>query len=257
MKPGIELLDCCALWGRPAAPVGAAYLRPGDLLADMDRLGIAECWCADWRALENSPALGNRLLGEELSGQPRLHPVWVVLTPATGETPAPEALLAEMARAGVAMVRAEPERHGWSVADRGSRPLWAALESCRVPVLLDAAGRWEQLDALAEQHPGLPLVLTNLTYRLDRVLYPLLERHANLYLETSGYLVNEGLAELAARFGPARALFGTSSPVIAPEAALGTLRFSGLAEADAAAVGAGNLRRLLAAAAARLEALAR
>ena len=252
MRLGIEVLDCCALYGRPAAPVGTPYLRPGELLTEMDRLGIAECWCADWRALENSPRLGNCLLAEELAGQPRLHPVWVVLPPATGETPAPEALVAEMARAGVAMVRAEPERHGYSIADWSMGELWSALERCRVPVLLDPAGRWDQLDALAAGHAGLPLILTNLTYRLDRVLYPLLARHANLYLETSGYLGNEGLAELAARFGPGRAIFGTGSPVIAPEAALGTLRFSGLSAADQAAVGNTNLQHLLAEARTRL-----
>jgi hypothetical protein len=248
----MEILDGCALYGRPAAPVGAPCVSPNELLADMDRLGIAECWCADWRALENSAALGNRLLGEELSGQPRLHPVWVVLPPGTGEVPEPPMLLAALARAGVSMVRAEPERHGYSIADWSMGELWSALECCRVPVLLDPAGRWDQLDALAAQHPGLPLVLTNLTYRLDRVLYPLLARHPNLHLETSGYLGNEGLAELAARFGPGRAIFGTGSPVIAPEAALGTLRFSGLSAADQAAVGNTNLQHLLAEARTRL-----
>lgn len=249
MKPGIEILDACALYGRPAVPAGRPCLSPGELLADMDRLGIAECWCADWRALENSPALGNRLLGEELAGHGRLHPVWVVLPPGTAETPAPESLLAEMAAAGAHLARAEPERHGYSPEEWCAGPLWAALEAGRVPVLIDAADRWDRLDALLSAHPRLPVILTGLSYRANRALFPLLERHADLCVETSGFLANEGLREVARRFGPGRLIFGTDSPRLCPEAALGTLRFSGLAEGEMAAVAGGNLRRLLAEAA--------
>ncbi|HOX07125.1 MAG TPA: amidohydrolase family protein [Planctomycetota bacterium] len=240
-----EILDCCAFYGRPAVPPGRPYLSPGDALAEMDRLGIAERWFADYRALEGSPALGNRLLAEELSGQPRLHPVWIVLPPGTGELPGPEDQLAAMARAGVHMVRAEPERHGWSLAEWCSGALWAALERARVPVLLDAAGKWDALDALLSAHPRLPVLLTDSGYRALRMLCPLLERHGNLLIETSAYLANEGLAELAGRFGAGRLVFGTGSPVLAPEASLGTLRLSSLSGPDLAAAAGGNLRRLL------------
>jgi len=246
MSERLEILDCCALYGRPAVPVGEPYLRPADLLAEMDRLGIAERWCADFRALENSPALGNRLLVGELAGHPRLHPVWTVLPPGTGELPPPGELLAAMAGSGVRMVRAEPKRHGYSVADWCSGELWAALERCRAPVLLDAADEWDPLEAMLSAHPELPVILTNVGYRSARVLYPLLERHRNLRLETSTYLVNEGLAEVARRFGVARLLFGSGSPGLSAEAALGTLRFAGLAAGDLAAVAGGNLRALLA-----------
>jgi hypothetical protein len=246
MNPGIEILDGCLIYGRPAAPAGRPYLSPGELLAEMDRLGIAECWCTDWRALESSPALGNRLLGEELAGHARLHPVWVVLPPGTGETSAPEKLLAEMASAGVHLVRAEPERHGYPPEEWCAGRLWTALEKARVPALLDVADRWDRLDALLSAHPRLPVILTSLSYRADRALYPLLDKHANLHVETSGYLANEGLREMARHFGAGRLVFGTDSPRLGPEAALGTLRFSGLAEEDMAAVAGGNLRRLLA-----------
>jgi predicted TIM-barrel fold metal-dependent hydrolase len=241
----LEILDCCALYGRPAVPVGEPYLRPEDLLAEMDRLGIAERWCADFRALENSPALGNRLLAGELAGHPRLHPVWTVLPPGTGELPAPDELLAAMARAGVRMVRAEPGRHGYSAAEWCSGRLWSALAARRVPVLLDIGEQWDVLDVLLSAHPELPVILTNVGYRAARALCPLLARHRNLRLETSSYLVNEGLAEVAGRFGAARLIFGTGAPGLNSEAALGTLRFSGLTPENLAAVGGGNLRRLL------------
>lgn len=242
----LEILDCCVTFGRPAVPPGDPYVSADELLAEMDRLGIAECWCADWRALENAPAVGNGMLSEELAGQERLHPVWTVLPPGTGEIPAPQELLAEMAAAGVNMVRAEPARHGWSLADWCAGELWSALESRRVPVLLDADGRWDGLDAMLSAHPRLPMILTGAGYRVARVFYPLFERHENLHVEISTYVVNEGLREVAAKFGAGRLLYGSNSPTICPEEALGTLNFSGLGDADMAAVAGANLRALLA-----------
>jgi len=242
----LEILDCCLTYGRPSVPAGRPYLTPEDLLAEMDRLGIAETWCADWRAVENAPAVGNRLLVEELAGHERLHPVWTVLPPGTGETPAPDELPAAMAASGVQMVRAEPARHGYSMAEWCAGGLWSALESRRVPVLLDADGRWDQLDELLAAHPDLPVILVNTGYRAARSIYPLLERHAGLHVEISTYVVNEGLREIAARFGAGRILFGTNSPTVCAEEALGTLNFSGLGEEDKAAAAGGNLRRLLA-----------
>jgi len=245
MSERFETLDSCAVYGRPAVPTGRPYLTPGELLADMDRLGIAETWCCDWRALEAGAMEGNRLLAAELAGQPRLHPVWTLLPPATGEMPAPERLLDEMAAAGVSLVRAEPERHGYSPAEWCCGGLWAALERRRVPVMLVMTSGWDALAAVLAGHPGLPVILSGAGYRIDRVLYPLLDRHANLYVETSTYLVNEGLRTVAQRFGAARLIFGSGSPGLCLEAAVGTLRFSGLGPDDAAAAAGGNLRGLL------------
>ena len=257
MRGNFEILDCCALYGRPAIPPGRPYLSPGDALAEMDRLGIAERWFADYRALEHSPRLGNRLLGEELAGQARLHPVWAVLPPGTGEMPPPDELPAALGRAGVHLVRAEPKRHGFSLAEWCSGPLWTVLERVRVPVLVDIGGDWDGLQAMLSAHPKLPVILTESGYRALRMLCPLLERHGNLFVETSVYLANEGFADLAGRFGAGRLVFGTGSPALAPEAALGTLRLSGLSGPDLAAVAGGNLRRLLAEVAGRLAEAAR
>ncbi len=242
----MEVLDCCVTYGRPAVPPGRPYTSTDELLAEMDRLGIAECWCADWRALENAPAVGNGMLSEELAGQQRLHPVWTVLPPGTGETLPPQELLAEMSAAGVGMVRAEPARHGWSLAEWCAGGLWEALEAARVPVLLDAAGRWDGLDTMLSAHPRLPVILTGTGYRAARVLYPLFARHENLRVEISSYVVNEGLREAAGKFGAGRLLYGSNAPNICMEEARGTLNFSGLGDADKSAVAGGNLRALLA-----------
>ena len=243
----MEVLDACVTYGRPAVPVGRPYLSPDELLADMDRLAVSESWCADWRALENSPAVGNGLLCEELAGIERIHPVWTVLPTGTREMLPPAKLLPAMREAGVEMVRAEPSRHGYVLTEWCCGELWAALEAARVPVLL-VTGDWRGLDEMLAAHPKLPVLLTGMGYRADRNLYPLLARHANLYVETSTYLVNEGLRTVAERFGPGRLIFGTNAPTVCPEEGLGTLEFSGLNAAEAEPVAGGTLRALLAAA---------
>ncbi len=102
------------------------------------------------------------------------------------------------------------------------------------------------MDAMLSAHPELPVILTGTGYRAARVLYPLFSRHKNLRVEISSYVVNEGLREVAAKFGAGRLLYGSNAPDVCMEEALGTLNFSGLGDADMAAVAGGNLRALLA-----------
>ena len=244
-SPNLYIVDCCVQYGRPAIPAGQPYLSPKELLVDMDRLGIAEAWCTDSRALENAPSLGNRLLSEELAGHPRLHPVWVVLPPGTRETISPEDLPAALASAGALLARADPARHGYSIAEWCAGRIWSVLERFRVPLLLDVNGMWDHLNTLLLAHPGLPVILTNIGYRCPRMLYPLLEQYGNLRIEISSYLVNEGLREIAERFGVERLLFGSGAPAAGMEAALGTLRFADLNDHDTAKVAGRNLMTLL------------
>jgi Amidohydrolase len=240
----VDILDCNLIYGRPVIPVGKPYLSPNDVIAEMDRLGIAECWCTDFRSLENHPAIGNLQLCEELAGHARLHPVWTVLPPGTAELAPPEEMLAEMKAAGVNLVRAEPARHGFSIAEWCCGELWTALEAGRVPLLLASDG-WDGIDAMLSAHPQLEMVLTAVGYRCNRNLYPLLEKHPRLHIEISTYVNNEGLRQIAGRFGAERLIYGSGSPTICPEEALGTLEHCGLDEDARARIAGGNLRALL------------
>ncbi len=241
----MDILDCNLIYSQPSISVGKPYVTPHELLAEMDRLGIAECWATDRRALENHPSIGNLQLCDEIGAHDRLHPVWVVLPPATGEMGALDELLAAMKSSGVSMVRSHPENHGYSPAEWCCGALWEALEDRRIPLLLESQN-WGELNEMLAAHPELPVILVGAGYRCNRVLYPLLERHTELRIETSTYLVNEGLREVAGRFGPDRLIYGSGSPFVCPEEALGTLEHSGLKDEDAAAVAGGNLRRLMA-----------
>ena len=88
--------------------------------------------------------------------------------------------------------------------------------------------RRDRTAALAR--PKLRLVLTNVTFRIDRNLYPLLSRCENLWVETSGYKPFCGLTEICRDFGAHRLLFGSGMPVSSCASAVALLAYAELEE---------------------------
>jgi predicted TIM-barrel fold metal-dependent hydrolase len=84
------------------------------------------------------------------------------------------------------------------------------------------------------------------SYRETRILCPLLERHANLYLSLSPpFAVQEGIERICARAGARHLVFGTGYPHAAPGAAITYLMYARITEEERRLIGAGNLERLL------------
>lgn len=228
------MIDAFVTLGRPSAPEGFPYLTPEALLEDMDRLGIAEAYCTDYRALEYSAYEGNSFISELLENYDRLHPVHVVL---------PEMVSTELAK-NVRLVRAEPLRQGYSMRQWCSSTLWKLLEDRCLPVLLDAGEQWDSLHELLKNHPNLPVIITRTGYRCCRMIYPLLKLHNNLHIDISGFIVNEGLKEVVSLFGAERLIFGTDAPRCASECAVGTLIYSGLSKKDYSLIASENIKDL-------------
>ncbi|MBL8026751.1 MAG: hypothetical protein JNL74_10095 [Fibrobacteres bacterium] len=228
------MIDSFVTIGRAAAPESVPYLAPEELLSDMTRLGITEAYCSDYKALEYSAGEGNRLLRQNLKPFGRLHPVYVVL-PGISDSSIPD---------NVKIVRAEPLRHGYSMAEWCSGDLWHFLESRRIPLLLDAGEQWDALHTMLTAHQELPVILTRVGYRCSRMLYPLLKIHKNLHFEISSFIVNEGVKEVSSLFGAERMIFGTDAPRTAPESAVGTLKYAGLTDEEYSLIAFKNIQQL-------------
>jgi predicted TIM-barrel fold metal-dependent hydrolase len=104
---------------------------------------------------------------------------------------------------------------------------------------------WRNLFELCERFPRLPFVVVGEGMGAPRRLFPTWADHPNLHLETSYYQVNQGLSEIADRFGAERLIFGTGLPYRAPGPPLTQLRHDFLSCEDRAKVGGDNLRKLL------------
>ena len=76
----MNLFDANCMLGRRSIHTSLGTPTTVDaLLAEMDRLGIAEALVYHCLSLDGHPAEGNERLMSEIEGQPRLHPCWALL----------------------------------------------------------------------------------------------------------------------------------------------------------------------------------
>jgi len=220
---------------------GPTYLDAVDLLAAMDRLGIARALVRHTLGAGYDPAEGNARLTVETAANARLVPCLAA---------APDALRPESAAAAVAGARAVclyPAAHTYPPEPWILGPHLGPLAERRVPVLIELSQcPWDSLERLCAAHPTLRVVLLAPGYRALRPLSALLDRHPHLYVELSNLVVFGGIEALAARFGVERLLFGTGQPRTDGAGIIAALSYSALDGAAVDAISAGNLDRLLA-----------
>jgi hypothetical protein len=244
----LDLFDANCILGRIIAPQPGFPLSVEDLLAVMDDFQIAEALVYHALSKEHHPAVGNRILMDQIASCDRLHAVWVVMPSHTGEFPPEEQLVDQMLARGVRAARVfpHPDRHNFPLARWAAGRLLEALQRKRLPLFVDQEEiGWDSVYELCREYPELPLVLSNVGYRCDRFLYPLWEQFPNLYVELSNYCGHGGIEALTERFGSERFLFGTRLPYFTPGSAIGMLSYADIGPADRRLIAGGNLRNLL------------
>jgi len=241
----IVWFDCNARIGRWLAPRPEQFTDLRELLEVYNSVGIGgslvyHSWAWEW-----SPARGNERLLEEIGGNDRLRPCLVALPHATEEQEAPEQLAARVRELGGA-VRIFPKMHQWRLSEWCAGRLFAALEEHGVPVLLHIdQTEWDDIAALLAAHPNLPVIILGTYYRVDRYLYPLWEKHDNLYLEANTYGVFRGIEAVCERFGAGRFVFGTGLPELEPGGPMAQLTYAEISDEEKRLIASGNLERLL------------
>jgi len=219
----------------PSGIHGELALDTPELLEEMDRFFIREAVASHWTAEEYDVPLGNAALAEV--AQARLTPAWAALHDTDLAPLKPKA------------VRLTPggNQHNFSMARWCSGPLFDYLDAHSVLTLIARNDiDWSELDRLLESYPRLPVVLLDTGYRADRYLFPLLEKHRNLYFDSATYLAHRQLEAFVETHGPDRVLFGTRLPLYTPAASLGVLATARIRDDARLAIAGGNLRRLLA-----------
>lgn len=246
----MEFFDCNCCIGLPKV----APLRPlataADLLATMDRAGVARALV--WHVAQRDvfAVKGNELLAEAIAPHAdRLVGCWTILPGACGELPAPPEFCEQMARAGVKALRAQPGDHRYLLNAVACGDILEEMVARRIPLLLSlgAAGvDWPGVYALLAEFPELTCVLCELgLWGADRLFRPLLQRYPNVHIETSEYIPEGGIEDLIAFCGPKRILFGSGLPQRDPGGQLLAIRHADIAEADKALIAGGNVERIL------------
>ncbi len=248
----LRFFDAYAALGPVTVPMlGQELPTVAALRSELDRAGIAAALVHSTIAVEYDPPTGNDLLSAALAGERDLHACWVLLPPATEEFPPPEELLSIMAERNVRAARLcpGPARHSFSLEPWCSGELLTALAAARVPLLLDLDDtNWSHLAQVLKSYPALPVVLTGVTYRIDRYLFPLLNQFPQLHVELSGYQGLHAIEQFVARFGPERLIFGSHLPLFEPGATITNLCYAAFDDDAKSLIAHGNLERLLEAA---------
>lgn len=252
--PDLTFFDCNNFVGQVAVPKFFPHrVTPAVLGAEHDRIGIARGVVTHVAAKEYSPSIGNDLLADELPAGDRFVPCLTLLPEHTGELWKPTEVLSQLQTRGARCVRFFPSAgvHRYPFDPRVLGNLFEVLQAARVPVFVDFdLGRrdeadWRGLYDMTDAFPDLPLILIRPGGRSDRGLYPLLERAPNVYIETGGYWVHNGIERICSQFGAHRMLFGSGFPYWTLAGAAYHVATASVSEEDKALIAAGNLARLL------------
>ena len=166
-------------------------------------------------------------------------------------------LHAERDRGRVAELAAEAVlRHGFVGIKvhrhdaRITREICEVARRWRLPVLYEPVGELNVVDMVAGEYRDVPFIVPHLSsfaddWRAQRGFVDLLDRHPNLYVDTSAVRYYDLLEEAVHRVGPRRVLFGSDGPGLHPGVELAKVRLLGLPAPAERAVLGGNLLRLI------------
>lgn len=244
----LSFFDCSASFGMRGIVNPGSFYKLEDLLKKMKAYGIERALVYHSMAREYNPQIGNSMLMEEIKSHPELMPVWVIMPHHTDEFPDPDKLIQGMRENNVRAVRMFPaiSDHGYSLSDWNCGELFNMLEEHKIPLFIGMEQtNWEELHKICSNHPGLRIVVTGVTYRISRNLYPLMKAHDNLYIETMGYKVYNGIEDICSKFGTHRLIFGSSMPVSSGASAVTMINYARISDKEKNMIAHENLENLL------------
>ncbi|MBB6669359.1 hypothetical protein H7C19_01525 [Cohnella nanjingensis] len=150
----------------------------------------------------------------------------------------------------IVAVRLFPKKLNFSLKKWQVGDLLSVMESRGLPLLLwHTETNWDTIQSICEEYPGLTVIVEGNDQKLlyhNRAFVPLLERHANLYIETHSLIQHEGLEYIVNERGADRLLFGTYYPSNDPNSSMMMVTDAFIPEETKLAIAGGHLRRLIA-----------
>ncbi len=134
---------------------------------------------------------------------------------------------------------------------RISREICRVAQNYNLPVLYDVMGEVSAVELLATQYPQVRFIIPHLgsfadDWRAQLALIDHLERHPNVFTDTSGVRRFDLLQQAVRRAGAKKVLFGSDGPWLHPGVELAKVRALRLPRDQERRVLGGNLSRLIA-----------
>ena len=130
-----------------------------------------------------------------------------------------------------------------------SREVCEAARAFRLPILYDVMGKVETVELLATEFPGVNFIIPHLgsfadDWRAQLAFIPLLERHRNVFTDTSGIRRFDLLEMAVKRAGAGKILFGSDGPWLHPGVELEKVFALKLPASETQKILAGNFLKL-------------
>ncbi len=190
----------------------------------MDHCGIEKTVVSSSLAITYDVAYGNKRLLEAIGQSDRLYGGTVLLPEHTGELGDLSEYISFLTANKVVMVRLFPKVHNFVLSDYCSGSLLSLLEKQKIPVALwQTQTSWNEIDKLCSNYSELPIIIEGVGRKLlydNRIFYPLLKKHKNLFLESHNLTNYLGLDDMVKKLGAEKFIFGTFMPKNDPEASL-------------------------------------
>ena len=243
----MKFIDARCQLGRRGVLREGEPVTKADILELMDRCHIEKAVAYHAMTHEGDVKAGNGLLLEETAGDDRFIRQWCGMPSAFGEFMSVEDLLAGMKSNAVSSIRLFPRTHGYSLRPYAMGKFMAAMAECRVPVFMTYAesGTDDALYDLLTAYPDVNFVISDISYREERKMFPILQQCKNLYIGTGNYVVHGGVKTMCEYFGAERLIFDTGLPTGSATAAVSLICYAEISEEEKELIAHRNLERML------------
>ncbi len=216
-----------------------------DILAAMDRAGIAGALVYSGWARDYAPAYGNERLAEELSKHSRFYGCYVIAPGYTGSFLKPDEFVSDMKSKNMVAVKMFPKTHIFSPCEDVMGEYYSVLEEDGIPLLIDKLQiSWDELSAILSNHKQLNVLLQGTAWSDFHNLAAYLRKYPNLYTDLSSMQANFAVEIIAKEFGAERVCMGSGLPLMCPGAARAFIDYAQISDEEKQLMAGGNLARL-------------
>lgn len=242
----MEFWDCNCMIGRRPSINDGAFHKVEDLLYYMQNYGISKAIVSCSVSIEYDALYGNDYITELLGNNSNLMPSWAILPNHTGEFLSPAELIRKMRLHNVKLVTMFPLTQGFSLEHWCCGELLQELNRYKVPILLD----YSEIDSsilyeLLYTYSSIPIILKSFSYNNNRILYPLLKKFDNLFLESSSITSNMGIEEICEKFSAHRIIFGSGMPIRSGASSITTIKNSDISEEEKELIASKNFQFIM------------
>ena len=220
---------------------------PDELLKVMDKFDIQQAAAWHRAMFDYDPTKGNEIMAQLMPGyEDRIFPVWSILPSIIDADFEPEVFLPQMKQNGVKMLKAFPLQNRYILCEVSMGDQLSAFQELNIPLYLEPQPDYQYIYNVLQEFPKLTVILCNIgIWPSERLIYPLLKRYPNVYLETGDMGAAHGYERICEKFGSERLLYGSNFPSNSPGCSLHSFMTALISDSDRENIAHKNMERLL------------